>query len=274
MRPPAKRSPAGPMRRLATGMSPLPCATWMCPCTSGGSAGPASRHSSPKQQPGAPRAYSSGSWIGWCVGQRTSNACGRWRNAGAFIASVTEPVDSSSPIGLAMLRILVPLAGLESAITGIRVRASKRQAAEAGRPPPVKAYGLTLRLGASASSSARWPCSALSAVGRWPVYVCSWSRLTCGHWEFVAERSPLDGIATLGRLLRKPQAGRRPCLQGTGRRSGLLAGDPGSRDVRSLAADAQSPRPARSPDSDTTNGSLPGSLQCGLLWPEHGDDDT
>jgi hypothetical protein len=38
-----------------------------------------------------------------------------------FIASVTEPVDSSSPIGLAMLRILVALAGLESATTGIRV---------------------------------------------------------------------------------------------------------------------------------------------------------
>jgi Resolvase, N terminal domain len=34
-----------------------------------------------------------------------------------FIASVTEPVDSSSPIGLAMLRILVALAGLESATT-------------------------------------------------------------------------------------------------------------------------------------------------------------
>jgi site-specific DNA recombinase len=54
-----------------------------------------------------------------------------------FIASVTEPVDSSSPIGLAMLRILVALAGLESATTGVRVRASKRQAAEEGRPPPV-----------------------------------------------------------------------------------------------------------------------------------------
>jgi site-specific DNA recombinase len=62
---------------------------------------------------------------------------------GVFIASVTEPVDSSSPIGLAMLRILVALAGLESATTGIRISASKRQAAEQGRPPPVKAYGLT-----------------------------------------------------------------------------------------------------------------------------------
>jgi site-specific DNA recombinase len=62
---------------------------------------------------------------------------------GVFIASVNEPVDSSSPIGLAMLRILVALAGLESATTGIRVRASKRQAAEQGRPPLVKAYGLT-----------------------------------------------------------------------------------------------------------------------------------
>lgn len=47
-----------------------------------------------------------------------------------FIASVTEPVDSSSPIGLAMLRILVALAGLESATTGARVAAYKRQTAE------------------------------------------------------------------------------------------------------------------------------------------------
>jgi site-specific DNA recombinase len=60
-----------------------------------------------------------------------------------FVASVTEPVDSSSPIGLALLRILVALAGMESATTGLRVRASKRQHAEAGRPPPVKAYGHT-----------------------------------------------------------------------------------------------------------------------------------
>jgi DNA invertase Pin-like site-specific DNA recombinase len=51
---------------------------------------------------------------------------------GVFGASVTEPVDSSSPIGLAMLRILVALAGLESAATGIRIRASKRQATEEG----------------------------------------------------------------------------------------------------------------------------------------------
>jgi site-specific DNA recombinase len=64
---------------------------------------------------------------------------------GVFIASVSEPVDSSSPIGLAMLRTLVALAGLESVTTGIRIRASKRQAAEEGKPPPVKAYGLTLR---------------------------------------------------------------------------------------------------------------------------------
>jgi hypothetical protein len=58
-----------------------------------------------------------------------------------FIASVTEPVDSSTPIGLAMPRILVALAGLESATTGARVAASKRQSAERGTPPPVKAYG-------------------------------------------------------------------------------------------------------------------------------------
>jgi site-specific DNA recombinase len=62
---------------------------------------------------------------------------------GVFVASVMEPVDSSSPIGLALLRILVALAGLESATTGIRIRAARRQEAETGRPPSTKAYGHT-----------------------------------------------------------------------------------------------------------------------------------
>lgn len=69
----------------------------------------------------------------WTVAERRS----------VFVASVTEPVDSSSPIGLALLRILVALAGMESATTGLRVQASKRQEAENGKPPPVKAYGHT-----------------------------------------------------------------------------------------------------------------------------------
>ena len=54
-----------------------------------------------------------------------------------------EPVDSSTPLGLALLRILVALAGLESATSGIRVRGRMRQKAERGTPPPTKAYGLT-----------------------------------------------------------------------------------------------------------------------------------
>jgi DNA invertase Pin-like site-specific DNA recombinase len=98
-----------------------------------------------------------------------------------FIALVTEPVDSSSPIGLAMLRILVALAGLESATTGIRVRASKRQAAEEGKPPPVKAYGLTLPW--DESSTPRRPCCVKPPTGQWPAN--AWRRLhvTCGHGE-------------------------------------------------------------------------------------------
>ncbi|MDZ7673735.1 MAG: recombinase family protein [Acidimicrobiales bacterium] len=58
-----------------------------------------------------------------------------------FIASVTEPVDSNSPIGIALLRILVALAGMESATTGIRISAQRRSEAEAGNPPATKAYG-------------------------------------------------------------------------------------------------------------------------------------
>ena len=63
-----------------------------------------------------------------------------------FVASVTEPVDSSSPIGLAMLRILVALAGLESATTGLRIRAMRRDEAESGKPPDQQGLRLHPRL--------------------------------------------------------------------------------------------------------------------------------
>jgi site-specific DNA recombinase len=63
--------------------------------------------------------------------------------SGLFLTSVTEPIDTSTPLGLAMLRILVALAGLESATTAVRVRATKRLSAERGDRPSSKAYGLT-----------------------------------------------------------------------------------------------------------------------------------
>jgi site-specific DNA recombinase len=122
---------------------------------------------------------------------------------GVFIASVTEPVDSSSPIGLARLRILVALAGLESATTGIRVRASKRQAAEEGRPPPVKAYGLTVRWDAVVEAEAAVLREAarraiagerLASIAR-DLRTRDIPSPTGRHWT----------DATLGRLLRNPR---------------------------------------------------------------------
>jgi hypothetical protein len=122
---------------------------------------------------------------------------------GVFIASVTEPVDSSSPIGLAMLRILVALAGLESATTGIRIRASKRQAAEEGRPPPVKAYGLTRQWDAIVESGA--------AVLREAAHrAMAGERLATVAHDLRSRGIPspsgrLWTDATLGRLLRNPR---------------------------------------------------------------------
>ena len=122
---------------------------------------------------------------------------------GVFIASVTEPVDSSSPIGLAMLRILVALAGLESATTGIRVRASKRQAAEEGRPPPVKAYGLTRQWDGIVESEA--------AVLREAAHrAMAGERLASVARDLRSRGIPspsgrLWTDATLGRLLRNPR---------------------------------------------------------------------
>jgi DNA invertase Pin-like site-specific DNA recombinase len=122
---------------------------------------------------------------------------------GVFIASVTEPVDSSSPIGLAMLRILVALAGLESATTGIRVRASKRQAAEEGKPPSVKAYALTLQWdGIIETEAAVLREAARRAIEGEPLASVARDLRSRGipsptgrHWT----------DATLGRLLRNPR---------------------------------------------------------------------
>jgi site-specific DNA recombinase len=122
---------------------------------------------------------------------------------GVFIASVTEPVDSSSPIGLAMLRILVALAGLESATTGIRIRASKRQAAEERRPPPVKAYGLTSAWdGVVESEAAVLRQAARRAIGG--------ERLASIARDLRSRNIPSPTgrhwtDATLGRLLRNPR---------------------------------------------------------------------
>ncbi|MCU1487940.1 MAG: Resolvase domain protein [Actinomycetia bacterium] len=51
-----------------------------------------------------------------------------------FLASVTEPVDSSSELGVAIVRLLVTFAGLESSTKSIREKAKERELAEAGRP--------------------------------------------------------------------------------------------------------------------------------------------
>ena len=57
----------------------------------------------------------------------------------AVLASATEPLDTSYELGLALVRILVTFAHLESATIGLRSKAKHRELAEAGRtngPPP------------------------------------------------------------------------------------------------------------------------------------------
>ena len=58
-----------------------------------------------------------------------------------FLASVTEPIDSSTELGLALVRILVTFAALESATSSLRMRARNEQAARRGDPPGRRAYG-------------------------------------------------------------------------------------------------------------------------------------
>jgi DNA invertase Pin-like site-specific DNA recombinase len=67
-----------------------------------------------------------------------------WRileSRNAILASVTEPLDSSTPYGLALVRLLVTFAHLESATRSVRLKAKEREMAIAGRPPKGRCYG-------------------------------------------------------------------------------------------------------------------------------------
>src|SRR3954451_11732466 len=54
---------------------------------------------------------------------------------GAVIASATEPIDATTDLGLALVRMLVTFAQLEGATMGMRIKAKQRELAEAGAPP-------------------------------------------------------------------------------------------------------------------------------------------
>lgn len=57
------------------------------------------------------------------------------RANGVALVSATEPVDSTDPVGVAVIRLLVTFAGLESDVKSIRLKAKNREIAEAGLPP-------------------------------------------------------------------------------------------------------------------------------------------
>lgn len=63
--------------------------------------------------------------------------------AGATLASVTEPLDSSTELGRAVIRVLVTFAALESATKAERLKAKFAEMARAGSPPRMNlaAYG-------------------------------------------------------------------------------------------------------------------------------------
>lgn len=63
--------------------------------------------------------------------------------AGCFLASVTEPVDTSTEMGVAIVRILVTFANMESTTKGVRLKAKHRELAEQGRSPGRPAFGHT-----------------------------------------------------------------------------------------------------------------------------------
>ena len=80
--------------------------------------------------------------------ERLWAACER---AGVFVASVTEPIDSFTELGRAIVRILVTFASLESASKSLRLKAAEERLVGVmasiccclakGRPPPAEAGG-------------------------------------------------------------------------------------------------------------------------------------
>jgi len=61
--------------------------------------------------------------------------------AGAVLASASEPIDTSNELGLALVRILVSFAGLESATLGFRIRAKMAELARSGAAPSQIGFG-------------------------------------------------------------------------------------------------------------------------------------
>jgi site-specific DNA recombinase len=59
----------------------------------------------------------------------------RCENRGVALASVTEPIDTSTDLGVAIVRILVTFAGLETSTMGVRQAAKARENAYRGKPP-------------------------------------------------------------------------------------------------------------------------------------------
>ena len=59
-----------------------------------------------------------------------------------FLASAMEPIDTSTDLGVALVRVLVAFASLESATIGVRLRAKMRERADSGVPHnPAPAFG-------------------------------------------------------------------------------------------------------------------------------------
>ncbi|MEO7572944.1 MAG: recombinase family protein [Acidimicrobiales bacterium] len=61
--------------------------------------------------------------------------------AGVAVVSATEPIDTSSEFGLAMVRVLIAMASMESATSGLRLRARYAQRVHSGLPPNASQRG-------------------------------------------------------------------------------------------------------------------------------------
>lgn len=72
--------------------------------------------------------------------ERVLAAC---QEAGVLIRSVSEPVDSVDPMGIAVGRIFAVFAGLESDVKSARLRSRALERAQAGLPPQHGVFGLS-----------------------------------------------------------------------------------------------------------------------------------
>ncbi len=187
----------------------------------------------------------------------------RCDKAGVFLSSATEPIDSTTELGLAVIRILVTFANVESTTIGLRLQARMEEKARAGIPLNVeRVYGYTLDFTQIIESEAEHIRDGAQRVLQGETL-----RSVVADWEARGIHPPRGPwtIPKLGRLLRSPRLAGHNTFHGEVVKEGCLPAilDPvTSAQLRSALAH---PRRKRAPAKDYPLRGVLRCAKCGML---------